>query len=81
MSTEYIVHKDTFNEVALLEHSGKLDLYVDDTADITKIRDLTPEQVAVMALKMLKAAYYQDEEAVQLAARASRGEYQLGLMI
>lgn len=81
MSTEYMCHDGGMGDtLEVREHSGVLDVVVCDYPPTT-LANLTPEQVATMALKMLKAAYYQDEEAVQLAARASRGEYQLGLMI
>jgi hypothetical protein len=82
MSTVHICYTDVAAEVALVEHSGKLDLSVDDgLGNGVDINDLTPEQVARMAIKMLKAAYYQDEEAVQIAARESREQYELGIKL
>lgn len=86
MSTDYICHVgDVHNEdlVVLHEHSGKLDLTVEcyGSYGAVDITGLTPEQVARMAIKMLKAAYYQDEEAVQIAAREAREEYELDIRL
>lgn len=82
MSTEYVCFNNGKSYVSLLEHSGKLDLSVDDgLGSWVDVNDLTPEQVARMAIKMLKAACYQDEEAVQIAAREGREQYELGIKL
>jgi hypothetical protein len=82
MSTVHICYTNIAAEVALVEHSGKLDLSVDDgLGNGVDINDLTPDQVARMATKMLLAAHYQDEEAVANAARESRERYAMRISL
>jgi hypothetical protein len=82
MSTEYVCFNNGKSYVSLLEHSGKLDLSVDDgLGNGVDINDLTPDQVARMAIKMLLAAHYQDEEAVANAARESRERYAMRISL
>jgi hypothetical protein len=56
-------------------------LAVEDGFDFAGIKRMTPGQVARMAIEMLRAAWYQDEEAVQIAARESREQYELGIKL
>lgn len=83
MSTDYMCYAEGNDLVTLYEHSGKLDLAVEcyGVEDGAMIKDMTPEEVARMAIKMLKAAWYQDENAVQTAIDESRNEYTMGLKL
>lgn len=83
MSTDYEVLKVAAHKVELLEHSGKLDLMVDnyDGQGGININDLTPHQVAAMALKMLHAAWYQDEDAVYNACTEAKKQFVMCISI
>lgn len=84
MSTEYTVYEDEKAgiEISLNEHSGKLDLNVTIRHVATvDINDLTPFQVAKIASNMLRAAWYQDEDAVINAIEIEGRSFQMGLSI
>ncbi len=63
MSTEYPVFKRDREEFFLTEHSGLLDISLNEIAeDYACLRDLTPLQVAAIGIELLRIADYQDDE-------------------
>lgn len=83
MSTQYEVFKNAAHKIELDEHSGKLDLTVDnyDGQGGININDLTPHQIATMAIKMLHVAWYQDEDAVYNACTEAKKQFTMCVTI
>lgn len=93
MSTEYVCYwNDTTTTqnigypsgstaVTLDEHSGLLDLSVKVKSAEVWVKNMTPAEVADMAIKMLLAAHYQDGEAVEIAACKSSEQYAMGISL
>lgn len=65
MSTEYKIADVSAGSLCALEHSSKLDLYLDTTNLVVDIaRNLTPLQLAAIGVELIRVAGYQDEEKV-----------------
>jgi hypothetical protein len=82
MSTDYTVLRHDGAVILLHEHSSMFDLEVDITRrpDID-IQDISPYDIATMAIKMLKAVQCNDLEALYKAVDESRREHIMGIRL
>lgn len=72
MSTDYEVLKRGGETLVALEHSSKLDLllFKQDSDDVAPIlEELSPDQVVMLAVELLKVSSYVDPEALHRVAK------------